>query len=207
MTVALTQRSQSIPLLQRAYLPTVLLAMNLSALRDSYTAAHQRRVGHLAEAIALEMGLDSLRAHGILVAGFLHDLGKIKIPAEILVKPAPLSDLEYLFVKQHVQVGYDVLKSIEFPWPVADMVYQHHERLDGSGYPRQLKGDEILLDSHALIVADVVESISSHRPYRPAHGIDAALVEIERGSGTLFDPAAVAACLRLFREKQYSIPE
>jgi HD-GYP domain-containing protein (c-di-GMP phosphodiesterase class II) len=171
--------------------------------RDPYTAGHQRRVADLAAAIAGEMGLHHEQIYSIHLAGIVHDLGKISIPAEILSKPGRLSQIEYELVKQHPQTGYDILKEISFPWPVAQFVLQHHERMDGSGYPQGLKGEEIRLEARILAVADVVEAIASHRPYRPSVGIEAAMEEISTNRGTLYDPATVDAALRLFREKNY----
>ncbi len=174
--------------------------------RDPYTAGHQRRVSELATAIAREMGLPEERVNGIHFAAMIHDLGKIRIPAEILSKPGKLSELEYLMIKTHPQAGHDILKDVKFPWPIADIILQHHERLDGSGYPQGLKGDAILLEARLLTVADVVEAMSSHRPYRPGLGIDAALDEIVRLRGTSFDAQVVDACVTLFRERGYVIP-
>ena len=171
--------------------------------RDSYTAGHQRRVAQLALAIAKEMGLSREECRGIYMAGLIHDIGKISVPAEILSKPSQLTETEFDLLKVHSQVGYDILKEIDFPWPLADMVLQHHERLDGSGYPQGLKDGEILVGARILGVADVVEAMASHRPYRPALGIDAALEEISRGKGALYDPQVVDVCIRLFREKEY----
>lgn len=172
-------------------------------LRDPYTAGHQERVTRLAVAMAREMGIADERIEGIQVAGVVHDIGKIQIPAEILNKPSRLMPLEYRMVKEHAEAGYKILKNIEFPWPVAEMVRQHHERLDGTGYPRGLKGGEMIIEARILAVADTVEAMSSHRPYRPALGTDKALAEIEQGRGTLYDTEAVDACLRLFREKGF----
>ncbi len=176
-------------------------------MRDPYTAGHQRRVGQLAVAIARELGLPAETIHGIDLAASIHDLGKINIPAEILVKPTRLTDLEYRLIQGHAQAGYDILKGVKFLWPIATMVWQHHERLDGSGYPQGLKADAILLESRIMAVADVVEAMASHRPYRPAVGIDAALQEIERGAGRLYDAAAVAACVKLFRERNFQLED
>jgi PAS domain S-box-containing protein len=175
--------------------------------RDPYTAGHQRRVGDLARAVAAEMGLPPEEAEGIRIAGVIHDLGKISVPAEILSKPKQLNDMEFALVKEHPQKGYEILKEVDFEWPVADMVRQHHERLDGSGYPQGLKGEEIVPGAKILAVADVVEAMASHRPYRPNLGLDAALEEITSGRGVLYDPEVVDACLRLFNEKQYRLPE
>jgi HD-GYP domain-containing protein (c-di-GMP phosphodiesterase class II) len=172
--------------------------------RDPYTAGHQRRVAALAAAIAAEMGLPAPAVEGIHFGALIHDLGKVQVPAEILAKPARLTPLEFELIKTHPRAGYDIVKEIEFPWPVALMVLQHHERLDGSGYPQGLKGDAISLEARILAVADVVEAMSSHRPYRPGLGIEAALKEIEAKRGTWFEPAAVDACLHLFREKRFA---
>jgi PAS domain S-box-containing protein/putative nucleotidyltransferase with HDIG domain len=174
-------------------------------MRDPYTAGHQRRVSLLAAAIAQEMGLEPALIEGLRMAGDIHDIGKIYVPAEILSKPGKLTDIEYSIIRTHSQVGYDILKNVEFPWPIARIVVQHHEREDGSGYPAGLKSEAILLEARILAVADVVEAMSSHRPYRPAHGIGRALEEIEAGKGRLYDAAVVDACLRLFRENRYSL--
>lgn len=176
-------------------------------LRDPYTAGHERRVAHLAVAIGRELGLDAERLRGLQMAGAVHDVGKLSVPGDLLVKPTRLSPIEYEMVKTHAQNGYEVLKNIDSPWPIAEVARQHHERLDGSGYPRGLKGEEIILEACILAVADAVEAMSSHRPYRPAFGIDASLQEIERGAGTLFDPDVVAGCTRLFRGKGYKLPD
>ena len=171
--------------------------------RDPYTAGHQRRVAQLAAAIGEEMGLARTVIEGIHFGGLIHDIGKISVPAEILSKPVRLSDLEFKIVKVHAEAGYEILKDIAFPWPVADMVRQHHERMDGSGYPQGLKGEQIMLEARILAVADVTEAMSARRPYRPGLGMDAALEEITRGRGSHFDPAAVDACLRIIREKGF----
>lgn len=173
-------------------------------MRDPYTAGHERRVGELAVAIAEEMGLDEDKIHGIRLAASVHDLGKIQIPAEILSKPGKLSEIEFMLIKTHPQAGYDILKDVDFPWPIADIVWQHHERLDGTGYPQGLSDGSILIESRIMAVADVVEAMSSHRPYRPGLGIEVALGEIERGKGSAYDPAVADACLKLFREKGFA---
>jgi HD-GYP domain-containing protein (c-di-GMP phosphodiesterase class II) len=173
-------------------------------MRDPYTAGHQRRVAKLAVAMANDLGLPKDEIHGIQLAAGIHDLGKIRVPAELLTRPGKLTDIEFSLIKTHAQAGYDILKGIEFPWPIANMVLQHHERLDGSGYPQGLKGDQILAGSRILAVADVLETMASHRPYRPALGIDLALKEIERGRGTVYDPAVVDACLKLFRQERFA---
>lgn len=175
-------------------------------MRDPYTAGHQRRVADLAVAIARELGLPEEQAHGIRLAGIVHDLGKIRIPAEILSKPGALNDIEYSLIKFHPQAGYDILKGIDFPWPIAQAVRQHHERLDGSGYPQGLKGDAIMLEARILAVADVVEAMTSHRPYRAGLGVEAALGEIRKNQGRFYDSEVVDACLRLFGEKEYRFP-
>jgi len=172
--------------------------------RDPYTAGHQRRVAELAVCIARELGLPEDKVQGIHLAAIIHDLGKISVPAEILSKPGKLTDVEFMLVKRHSQAGYDILKDVDFPWPIADIVLQHHEKLDGSGYPQGLKGSQILLESRIMSVADVVEAMSSHRPYRAALGIEVALKEVERGRGTAYDPAVVDACLKLFRENRFA---
>lgn len=175
---------------------------NTLEMRDSYTAWHQRNVGVLAVAIASELGLSEDTIHGIELAAWVHDIGKISVPAEILTKPTRLTSFERMIVENHAQAGYELLKEVEFSWPIAAMVWQHHERLDGSGYPQGLKGDQILLGSRILAVADVVESMSSDRPYRPALGIDAALREIEQGKGSIYDQSVADACIKLFAEKR-----
>jgi PAS domain S-box-containing protein len=183
---------------------SILAIAHTVEMRDPYTAGHQSRVGKLAAAIAGELGLPKEEIHGIQLAANIHDLGKIRVPAEILSKPGKLAEVEFALIKTHAQAGYDILKGIEFHWPIADMVLQHHERLDGSGYPQGLKGGQIVPGARIMAVADVVEALASHRPYRTAQGIDAALAEIARGRGTLYDPAAVDACLRLFREGKFA---
>ena len=191
--------------LKTAFMSTVEVATTLSEMRDPYTAGHERRVGKLAAAIGAELGFDEPRIEGLLVAGYLHDIGKITIPAEILSKPGKLSPIEFQLIQAHAQAGYDVLKDVAFPWPVAAVALQHHERMDGSGYPQGLKGESIQLEARIMAVADVVEAMSSPRPYRPGLGIDAALAEIERGSGSAYDPTVADACLKLFREKGYAL--
>jgi PAS domain S-box-containing protein len=192
--------------LKAAFMGAVEVATSLTELRDPYTAGHERRVGKLAAAIGTELGFDAQRTEGLLVSGYLHDIGKITIPTEILSKPGKISSIEYQMIQSHAQAGYDVLKRVKFPWPVAQMALQHHERIDGSGYPQGLKGDAILLDACIIAVADVVEAMASHRPYRPTLGIEAALAEIEQGSGKRYDAAVAQACLKLFREQGYTLP-
>jgi PAS domain S-box-containing protein len=171
--------------------------------RDAYTAGHQRRTTEIARAIAFEMGLPKQVIEGIRMAGVIHDLGKISVPAEILSKPGKLSDSEFSLIKQHPQTGYEILKGIDFKWPVADIVLQHHERLDGSGYPYHLKKDEILLEARVIGVADVIEAMSSHRPYRPALGLDDAFEEITMNRGITYDPDVVDASIDLFTKRGY----
>ncbi|MFZ1036448.1 MAG: PAS domain S-box protein, partial [Smithella sp.] len=171
--------------------------------RDPYTAGHQLRVADLARAIATEMGLPQDKIDGIRMAGSIHDIGKLSIPVEILSKPTRLTDVEFTLIKGHSKIGYEMLKDVESPWPLAQIVYQHHERMNGTGYPRNLKGDEILIEARIMTVADVVEAIASHRPYRAALGIEIALEEIEKNKGIFYDTTVADACLRLFREKGY----
>jgi len=199
------ERQQSFERMRKALRATVQSISMIVEMKDPYTSGHQQRVSDLARSIATEMGLSADRRDFIRTASAIHDIGKISIPSEILSKPTKLTDLEFNLIKTHVRAGYDILKDIEFPWPVADVVLQHHERMNGSGYPHGLKGDDILLEARILAVADVVEAIASHRPYRPALGIDLALEEISGNKGILYDADAVDACLKLFREKGYTL--
>ena len=176
-------------------------------MKDPYTSGHQRDVARLAGAIAAEMHLDRDVIDSIRVAGVLHDLGKLSIPSEILSKPGPMNELEMTLMKTHPRAGYDILKTVDFPWPVADIVLQHHERLDGSGYPLGLKGDQICIEARILMVADVIEATSSHRPYRASRGIEVALEHIEAESGKLYDPDVVKQCLTLFRDREFRLAE
>jgi putative nucleotidyltransferase with HDIG domain len=196
---------QTLEILKRAVGTTIQILVYALESRDPYTAGHQSRSANLASAIATEMGLDQDKIEGIHMAGIVHDIGKITIPSEILIKPTKLTNIEFSLIKQHSLNGYEMLKNVESPWSLAEIVYQHHERMNGSGYPRNLKGDEILLESRIMVVADVVEAMASHRPYRPALGIEAALEEIEKNKGILYDDAVVDACLILFREKGYQL--
>jgi len=175
--------------------------------RDPYTAGHQQRVAQLSAAMAETLGLDADTVEGVRVAGTVHDIGKIGIPAEILSKPGKLTETEFRIIQAHCESAFKILESVDFPWPIAEAVFQHHERLDGSGYPRGLSGDEITLEARILGVADVVEAMASHRPYRPALGIDAALDEIKEHNGTRFDKQAVEACLALFDERGFHFDE
>jgi len=201
----ITSRKESAERMRRSLGATVQAIAVIVETRDPYTAGHQRKVADLARAIATEMKLPANRIDGIRMASYIHDLGKISVPAEILSNPKKLTTLEFSLIKTHARSGYDILKDIEFPWPVARMVLEHHERMDGSGYPWGLKGDEIIIESRILAIADVVEAMASHRPYRPAIGLNAALAEIEHNKGTLYDVDAVDACLRLFREKGFRL--
>jgi putative nucleotidyltransferase with HDIG domain len=175
-------------------------------MRDPYTAGHERRVGVIAADIARELGWPAERCQNLQLVGLVHDIGKISIPAEILTKPGRLTPLEYMLVQNHAQQGYEILKNIPFPFPLAEIVQQHHERMDGSGYPMRLKGEEILMEARILAVADVLESMASHRPYRPAMGIEVAMAELEGDQGTRYDPAVVDACIRLIRNRAYALP-
>jgi response regulator RpfG family c-di-GMP phosphodiesterase len=183
----------------------IIHAMSLTVeLRDPYTAGHQQRVSDLAAAIAREMGLSADRIYGLRMASSIHDLGKITIPSEILCKPGHLGPLEYELIKNHVQAGYDILKKIEFPWPLAEIILQHHERMDGSGYPRGLAGEDIQMEARILAVADVFETMSSHRPYRPSLGLDRAIEELLRNKGRIYDAVVTETCLDLIIEKRFS---
>jgi len=174
--------------------------------RDPYTAGHQLRVAELAVAIARELGLPQEQIEGLRLGGMIHDLGKIYLPAEILSRPGRLTETEFALVKTHSDVGGQIMRQVEFPWPVMEMILQHHERLDGSGYPKGLRGDQIILEARILAVADVVEAMASHRPYRAALGIEKALDEIRRGSGTVYDAELASVCLRLFESGGYELP-
>jgi PAS domain S-box-containing protein len=194
------EQQQSVARLQKTMEATIQALANTLELRDPYTAGHQRRVAALARAIALRIGLDAERAEVIYLAGMIHDIGKIHVPSEVLTRPGKLTPLEYSLVQTHVEAGYGLLQPIDFPWPLAEIIYQHHERLDGSGYPRGIRGDEVMLEARILAVADVVEATSAHRPYRPGLGLETAMAEIESGKDRFFDPAVVDGCVALFRE-------
>jgi putative nucleotidyltransferase with HDIG domain len=171
--------------------------------RDPYTAGHQKRVAEISVAIAKKLDWDDERIKGLYMAAMVHDIGKVAVPSEILSKPSRLTDLEMSLVREHVEVGYQILKDIPFNWPIAEMVYQHHERLNGSGYPRHLKGNEICQEARILAVADTFEAMSSHRPYRPGKGVKATLEQIKAESGTLLDQDIVQALLTLVQEKGF----
>lgn len=182
----------------------ILLASRIVEHKDPYTAGHERRVAELAVAIAVEMVIDQNQIQGIFFGGLLHDLGKIQIPSEILSKPGRLSDIEFNLIRQHPEIGTQILEGTIFPWPIQDMVRHHHERLDGSGYPDGLKGEAVSVEARILAVADVVEAMMNHRPYRAALGLDIALEEIKKGAGTIYDPEIVETCIRLFRENKFT---
>jgi putative nucleotidyltransferase with HDIG domain len=198
------EMQNSLDKLQKAFEGVVQAMAIVMEMKDLYTSGHQQRVSHLACALAAELNLPEERIEGLRVAGLLHDLGKIAVASEILSKPGKINEYEFAIIKAHPRIGYDILKAIEFPWPVADIILQHHERLDGSGYPAGLKGEEILLEAKILGVADVVEAMSSHRPYRPAIGITQALEEISQNKGLSYAPEVVEACVRLFSEKGFN---
>ena len=196
---------QTLESLRKSFSTTVQVMASAVEVKDPYTAGHQLRVADLARFIATEMELSPEIIEGIRMAGTIHDIGKLSVPAEILTKPTKLSEAEFSIIKEHSQKGYDMLKDVESPWPLAQIVYQHHERMNGSGYPRKLKGDEILMEARIMAVADVVEAMASYRPYRPALGIEAALAEIEKNRETLYDKTVADVCLKLFREKDYQL--
>lgn len=195
---------KSLTQLRRTFDETVVALTAMSEKRDPYTSGHQQRVAELACRIAAKMKLSTEEINSIRIAGILHDVGKISIPAEILSKPTRLTDLEMNLMKTHSEAGYEILKGISFPWPVAQIVLQHHERMDGSGYPNGLSGDEILREARIIAVADVVEAMSSHRPYRAALGLPKAMAEIARGRGTSYDSEIVDACTHLIEEDNFS---
>ncbi len=197
---ALEDARRNLDKLRRAMEGIVQAISTTVEMRDPYTAGHQQRVADLACTIAEAMALSADEIYGLRMASVIHDLGKIMIPSEILSKPGQLSTLEYELIKNHVQAGYDILKQIEFPWPLADIILQHHERMDGSGYPNALKGDQIMLAPRILAVADVFETIASHRPYRPSLGLPHALNELRENRGKLYDSRVVDVCLGLVED-------
>ncbi len=199
------QLQDTLESLRKAVGTTIQVLTSTVETRDPYTAGHQTRSADLARAIGTEMELPQEKIDAIRIAGSIHDIGKLSIPAEILSKPNKLSDIEFSLIKEHARKGYEMLKDVESPWPLAEIVYQHHERMDGSGYPRNLKGEEICIEARILAVSDVVEAMASHRPYRPGLGIDAALNEIEKNRGIFYDNAVADTCLRLFREKGFQL--
>lgn len=189
--------------LQSAFRATILALASVIEKRDPYTAGHQLRVAQLSLAIAKEMGLSKDSREGIRMAGIVHDIGKIQVPIDILVKPGKLTEEEFKILKTHPKVGYEILKAIDFPFPVAQIVFQHHERMDESGYPEGITGEKILLEARIIGVADVFEAMCSHRPYRPALGYKKALAEIKKNSGILYDPEVVTTCVKLFSKKKF----
>lgn len=206
----ITKRKQTEERLRQSYQKlekmvdnTVNALIKIVEIRDPYTSGHQKRVSKLAFAIAWELGLPERVVERVKIAAMVHDIGKAGIPSEILSKPDKLPEIEFALIKNHSQIGYDILMDINFPWAVEEIVLQHHERINGSGYPRGLKDDEILIEAKIIAVADVIEAMSSHRPYRPALGIEKALKEISLNKGILYDPKVVDACLKLFRKKKF----
>ncbi len=195
-----TERQKANEALKRAFYSIVSVLSDMLNLKDPYTQFHEKNVAKLALEIAERMGLDEFAIESIRVAAMVHDIGKINIPTEILSKPGKLSDIEFEMIKKHPETAYEILRKVDLPWPVADIVYQHHERLDGSGYPRHLKSDEILLEAKIIIVADVVEAMSSHRPYRAALGFEAAIEEIKKNAGVLYDAKIVQICTSILEE-------
>ena len=196
---------QTLESLRKAVGTTIQVMVSAVEVRDPYTAGHQTRSADLAQAIATEMGLPQDIIDGISLAGSIHDIGKLSIPAEILSKPTKLSEIEFSLIKEHARRGFEILKDVESSWPLAEIILQHHERMNGSGYPENLKGDDILMEARILAVADVVESMASHRPYRAGLGINTALEEIQNNRGILYDSDVADACLRLFREKGFKL--
>jgi len=201
--IDITERKKGEERISRTLRATVQAMAAAVEIRDPYTAGHQRRVADLAWTIAIEMGLPPNLSDGLRLAATIHDIGKISVPAELLSKPTKLTPPEFSLIRGHPQAGHDIVKDIEFPWPIARMILEHHERVNGSGYPHGLKGDKLLAESRIMMVADVVEAMASNRPYRPSLGLIAALDEIDKNKGILYDPAPVEACVRLFKEKGY----
>ncbi len=214
LIVDVTDRKRAVELLseqmrrlESTMFGTVRAIAAITELRDPYTAGHERQVAAVARALGAELGLSADRCHGLEMIGLLHDIGKVAIPAQILAKPSALSTLEFEMVKTHPEAGAEILKGLEFPWPVAETILQHHERLDGSGYPGGLKGEQILLEARIIAVADVVAAMSAHRPYRPTLGVAAALEEITNHGRARYDQQVARACARLFREKGFRLPK
>ncbi len=203
--LAQLQIQQSLHRLQKTIKEIIEAMAYIGEVRDPYTAGHQRRVAQLSLDIGKSMGLSDLQHEGLTMAAFVHDIGKILVPADILSKPGKLTKPEVDMLRDHTRIGYEILKTIEFPWPIAKIVLQHHERVDGSGYPLGLSGNQIIIEARILAVADVVEAMSSHRPYRPALGIEKALEEILLGRGTIYDTAVVDCCIKLFKEQGFNL--
>ena len=208
-TLAESDRALSVSRLKETLFSIVYAMAKIVETRDPYTAGHQERVSNLSHAIARKMGLDGDVLDSVQIAGLVHDIGKVAVPSEILTKPGTISEIEFALIKEHVNVGHDILQLIEFPWPIAEIAWQHHERLDGSGYPRGLSGTDILLQARILAVADVVEAMTFHRPYKAAQGLDKAIEEILDGRGTRYDPDVCDACVTLFTEDgfRFQTPE
>ena len=200
------REARHIEFLEANMLATIEVVNTIVSMRDPYTAGHERRVSHLARRIAAELGLDEEMQDRVAMAALVHDVGKLAIPAQVLAKPGRLTPMEMEIAKTHSRQGYEILRKSHFSWPLADIVLQHHERFDGSGYPDGLHGEDILLEARIIAVADVVEAMSSPRPHRPPRPLEAALAEIEAGTGTRYDPRVATACLRLFREGGYVLP-
>ena len=201
------ERNRYLSQVGQAMRGTVAALARAVEMRDPYTAGHQQRVAALAAALGRAMGLSEQMIEGLYFGGMIHDIGKIAVPAEILNKPARLTSIEYQLIQQHAAFGRQIVAELEFPWPLAEMIVQHHERIDGSGYPHGLRGEEMLLESRILAVADVVEAMSSHRPYRAALGMEMALAEIEEGKGRRYDPLVVDACIQVIRDAGMTLPE
>ena len=198
------ERKKAHELLKKAVFGTISAMARLVEIRDPYTAGHQQRVALLACAIAEQLGLSGEQINNLHIAGLIHDIGKVYVPTEILSKPGLITEIEFSMIKYHIQAGYEIVREIGLPREVVDIICQHHERIDGSGYPRGMKGEAMRRESKILAVADVVEAMLSHRPYRPSHGLDAALEEISMTRGRLYEPEAVDACIKLFTEKNFS---
>lgn len=186
---------------------TLRVMAKLVETRDPYTSGHQERVARLAVAMAIELDLDDEKREALRIASLVHDIGKLRVPIEILCKPGQLASIELDLIRDHPRAGFDIISEIPFPWPVREIILQHHERMDGSGYPRGLRGDEIMIEARIIAVADVVEAMSADRPYRPALGVDKALAEISAGRSRIFDSRVVDACICLFREKGFTLPD
>ena len=199
-----TEQKESAEKIRKILESTIYTMVKVIEFRDPYTAGHQQRVSALATAIAHKLGLSGEKQEAVRITSLVHDIGKINLPAEILNKPGALNNMELQLIKEHASTGRDILKSTKFSWPIAEIVYQHHENYNGSGYPQGLSGLQIILEARILRVADTVEAMSSHRPYRPALGIDKALEEISQNKGIFYDPEIADTCLELFKNKEFS---